>query len=63
MRLFIVPTPTRAPRRHDGAGPSRADEKFVDGLTEEDWWVTVTDIYGDQFTHQLQPLPEVDSSG
>ena len=25
--------------------------------------MTVTDIYGDQFTHHFQPVPEVDSSG
>ena len=56
--------PTPAPKRHDEAGPSRAvpDEDSGDALTEEDWRVTVTDIYGDQFSHHFQPVPEVDSS-
>ena len=64
MRPLFGPMPTPTPKRHDEAGPSRAvpDEDSGDALTEEDWRVTVTDIYGDQFTHHFQPAPEVDSS-
>ena len=60
-----MPTPAPALKRQDGAGPSRAvpDEEYGDGLTEEDWRVTVTDIYGDQFTHHFQLVPVVDNSG
>ena len=56
--------PAPAPRRPDEAGPSRAvpEEDSSDVLTEEDWRVTVTNIYGDQFTHQFQPALEADSS-
>ena len=65
-------SPNKTLARCDEVGPSRAsagfdetvpDEGFGDGLTEKDWWVTVTDIYGEQFTHHFQPAPEVDSSG
>ena len=65
MRPFLEPPPAPAPRKHDEAGPSQAvpDDELGDELTEDDWKVTVTDIYGDQFTHHFQPVPEVDSSG
>ena len=67
MRPFFEPPPVPAPRKHDHdeAGPSQAvpDDELGDELTEDDWRVTVTDIYGDQFTHHFQPVPEVDSSG
>ena len=72
MRLFSVPPPAPVPRRHDETGPSRASARYDkavpsegsdDGPTEEHWRVTVTDIYGDQFTHHFLPVPEVDSSG
>ena len=60
-----MPTSTSVSGKYDEAGPSQAvpDEDSDDVLTEEDWGVTVTDIYGDQFTHHFQPVPEVDSSG
>ena len=63
---------SRTSAKCDEAGPSRAsagfdemvhDEGSGDRLTEDDWRVTVTDIYGEQFTHHFQPAPEVDSSG
>ena len=64
MRPLLEPTPAPAPKGHDEVGPSRAvpDEDSDDVLTEKDWRVTVTDIYGDQFTHHFQPTPEIDSS-
>ena len=64
--------PSRTSARCDEGGPSRAsagyDEayyggRYEDGPTDDLWRVTVTDIYGDQFTHQLQLVPEVDSFG
>ena len=65
MRPFLEPTPTSVPGKHDEAGLSQAepDEDSGNVLTEEDWRVTVTDIYGDQFTHHFQPVLEIDSSG
>ena len=65
MRPLLEPMPAPTQRKHDEEGPSRAvpDEDSDDVLTEEDWQVTVTDIYGDQFTHHFQPAPEIDSFG
>ena len=65
MRPFLEPTLTLVSGKHGETGPSRAvpDEESDDGLTEDDWRVTVTDIYSDQFTHYFQPIPKVDSSG
>ena len=53
MRPLFGPMLAPAPRRPDEAGLSRAvsEEDSSDVLTEENWRVTVTDIYGDQFTH------------
>ena len=64
MRPLLEPTPAPTPKGHGEAGHSRAvpDEDSDDVLTEKDWRVTVTDIYGDQFTHHFQPTPEIDSS-
>ena len=65
MRPFLEHTPTPVPERHDKVGPSWAvpNEESDDVLTEEDWRVTVTDIYGDQFTHHFWPVLKVDNSG
>ena len=74
MRPFSAPPPAPAPvsGRHDAASRSRAsteydeavpEERSNDEPTEEHWRVTMTDIYGNQFTHHLQPVPEVYSSG
>ena len=71
MRPFYVPTPALAPMKDNKPSPNRAaarDDELVssrgleDGPTEEDWRITLQDVYGGEFTHHIQPIPETGSS-